>query len=78
MHWDASHDTQRQRTWWTLEQRSRARLQALLAGEPLGVYSLGPVRSMADYAAFSGIDYGARTLSPRAFAPLSASAVQPG
>jgi hypothetical protein len=77
LHWDAAHDTQRQRTWWTLEQRSRARLQALLAGEPLGVYALGPVRSMADYAAFSGIDYAARTLSPRAFSPLGLSAIQP-
>jgi hypothetical protein len=76
MHWDAAHDTQRQLTWWTLEQRSRARLAALLVGEPLGVYGLGRVRSMADYAAFSGIDYAARTLAPRAFRPLGTAAAQ--
>jgi hypothetical protein len=78
MHWDAAHDTQRRLTWWTLEQRSRARLAALLAGEPLGVYGLGRVRSMADYAAFSGIDYAARTLAPRAFRPLGPAAAQAG
>jgi hypothetical protein len=71
MHWDASHDTRRQVNWLALEQRSRARLAALLAGEPLGVYALGQQRSMADYAAFCGIDYAARTLAPRAFRPLS-------
>jgi hypothetical protein len=71
MHWDPSQDTQRQRNWWALEQRSRVRLAALVAGEPLGAYSLGRERSMAQYAAFSGIDYAARTLAPRAFQPLS-------
>ena len=78
MHWDPSQDAQRERTWWTLEQRSRVRLAALLAGEPLGAYSLGGERSMAQYAAFSGIDYVARTLAPRAFSPLSQAAFQPG
>jgi hypothetical protein len=71
MHWDAAHDAQRSRTWWSLEQRSRARLAALVRDEPLGVYGLGRVRSMADYANFSGIDYAARTLAPRAFQPLT-------
>jgi hypothetical protein len=74
LHWDPSQDTQRQRNWWALEQRSRGRLAALLAGEPLGVYALGSARSMADYAAFSGIDYAARTIAPRAFRPLAAVA----
>ncbi|HXE47050.1 MAG TPA: GlcNAc-transferase family protein [Ramlibacter sp.] len=71
MHWDPAHDSQRQHTWWVLEQRSRARLAALVAGEPLGVYGLGRERSMAQYAAFSGIDYAARTLAPSAFQPVS-------
>lgn len=69
LHWDAAHDEQRAVSWWTLEQRSRARLTALIAGEPLGVYGLGSVRSVADYATFSGIDYAARTLSPAAYEP---------
>jgi hypothetical protein len=71
LHWDAAHEAQRSVGWWTLEQRSRARLAALVAGAPLGVYGLGSVRSVADYAAFSGIDYAARTLAPAAFVPRS-------
>ncbi|HSV34203.1 MAG TPA: GlcNAc-transferase family protein, partial [Ramlibacter sp.] len=70
MHWDASQEAERAQGWWTLEQRSRKRLGALLAGEPLGIYGLGQDRSMADYAAFSGIDFAARSLGPRAFLPL--------
>jgi hypothetical protein len=69
LHWDAAHDALRETDWWTLEQRSRARLAALVAGEDLGVHGLGSVRSLADYAAFSGIDYAARTLAPQAFTP---------
>jgi hypothetical protein len=55
LHW-AEND------WWHLEQRSRKRLDALVAGEPLGVYGLGYVRTLSDYAVASGIDYQARTL----------------
>lgn len=69
MHWDAAHEALRTEPWWALEQRSRDRLAALVAGEPLGVFGLGRERSVADYAAFSGIDYAARTLAPRAFEP---------
>ncbi|EPX64297.1 hypothetical protein D187_005431 [Cystobacter fuscus DSM 2262] len=69
MHWDASHESQREVSWWTLEQHSRKRLAALVSGAPLGVYGLGKVRSVADYAAFSGIDYAARSLAPSAFLP---------
>lgn len=72
MHWDTEHEAQRQRTWWTLEQRSRARLEALVNGERLGVFGLGAARTIADYADFSGIDYAARSVGPRAFAPLRA------
>jgi len=48
---------------------ARARLQALLTGQPLGVYGLGTVRTMAEYALWSGIDYAARRLAPSAFEP---------
>jgi hypothetical protein len=71
LHWDPAQDAQRARSWWLLEERSRHRLAALLAGEPMGVYSLGSDRTLREYAAFSGIDYEARTLAPRAFAPLA-------
>jgi hypothetical protein len=68
LHWDAAQDTLRKQAWWTLEQRSQARLRALLQeGQDLGVYGLGTVRSLADYADFCGVDYAARTLAPVAF-----------
>jgi Glycosyltransferase (GlcNAc) len=69
MHWDSAHEAQRDVSWWTLEQRSRQRLAALVAGAPLGVYGLGRQRSVAEYAAFSGIDYTQRKLAPPAFVP---------
>lgn len=69
LHWDASQEASRNLSWQALEKRSRARLAALVAGQDLGLYGLGSVRSLADYAAFSGIDYAARTLAPAAFAP---------
>lgn len=72
LHWDAQHDAARAVSWWELEQRSRARLASLVAGDDLGVYGLGPRRTLADYAAFSGIDYAARTLAPCAFTPRTA------
>jgi hypothetical protein len=70
MHWDEQHDRERARTWWDLEQRSRARLEALLDGAPMGVYGLGKARTMDDYAAFSGIDFRMRTIASRAYRPL--------
>lgn len=70
LHWDEQHDRERARTWWQLEQRSRHRIAALLAGEDLGAYGLGKVRSMEDYAEFSGIDFRSRSLAPRAYQPL--------
>jgi hypothetical protein len=69
LHWDEAHEAARDVRWWALEQRSRARLASLVAGDELGVYGLGRARSLADFAAFSGIDYAARTLAPSAFLP---------
>jgi len=73
LHWDQAHEAQRSQSWWQLEQGSRARLAAVVSGAPLGVYGLGTARSMADYAAFCGIDYAARTLAPQAYRPLVAA-----
>ena len=72
LHWDQAHESLRATSWWALEQRSRARLAALVAGADLGIYGLGAVRSVADFAAFSGIDYAGRTLAPSAFTPRTA------
>ncbi|MFM9880687.1 MAG: GlcNAc-transferase family protein [Burkholderiaceae bacterium] len=78
LHWDASEDAQRAMRWWQLEQRARHRVSALLLSgtDPAwGVYGLGRVRSMADYAAFSGIDYAARRLAARAYPPQDHASV---
>jgi len=72
LHWDAAQEAGRALPWWQLEQRSRARLGALLAGEPLGVYGLGRERTLAQYASWCGIDYAGRTLGPQAFRPMAA------
>lgn len=69
LHWDAQQEAGRDVSWWVHEQRSRARLAALVAGQDLGVYGLGRQRSLADFTAFSGIDYAARTLAPAAYVP---------
>ena len=41
----------------------------LVAREDLGVYGLGTRRTLPDFAAFSGIDYAARTLGASAYLP---------
>jgi hypothetical protein len=71
LHWDAAHEAGRRQPWWHLEQRAKARLAALVTGEPLGAYGLGSQRTMAQYAAFSGIDYATRTLGAQAFRPIT-------
>jgi hypothetical protein len=67
MHWDPAHEAQRKIGWWLFEQRARGRLGHLVANAPFGVYGLGTARTVADYAAFSGIDYANRTLGPQAY-----------
>jgi hypothetical protein len=68
LHWDSSHDANRSRKWWDLEQHARRRLSGLLCeGRNLGAYGLGNERSLDDYARFSGIDYRKREISPVAY-----------
>lgn len=68
MHWTPEHDAHRRETSAALTQHAQARLASLLwAGDDLGVYGLGRVRSLSDYAAFSGIDYTARRIDARAY-----------
>jgi hypothetical protein len=57
--------------WSEMDRLSKQRLADLVSGKPLGVYGLGSVRSIADFAAFTGIDYARRTLEPRAREPLA-------
>lgn len=69
LHWDEAEDALRKVKWQELELRSRARLAQLVAGQPLGAYGLGPVRSVADFAKFSGVDYENRRVAAHAYRP---------
>lgn len=65
MHWSPHHDEQRAVRSAQLEAHARERLAALIdGGGGLGAYGLGRERTLAEYAAFSGIDYATRTLAP--------------
>lgn len=67
LHWSPEEDERRAVRSAALDAAARQRLRALLwEGADLGVYGLGAERSLADYAAFSGIDYAARRIEPRA------------
>jgi hypothetical protein len=67
LHWSAELDALRAIRSAELDRAAQQRLRALLwDGADLGVYGLGQQRSLADYAAFSGIDYAARTVALRA------------
>jgi hypothetical protein len=69
LHWDQEEDAARRVKWTELEGISRQRLAAIVGGAPLGVYGLGRERSLADFAAFSGIDYARRRVKMRAYEP---------
>jgi hypothetical protein len=71
MHWDPAEDARRAVRWSEREKLSRQRLGDLVAGAPLGVYGLGRARTLADYAALSGIDYARKSLGPQAYKPLA-------
>lgn len=67
LHWSPGHDAARRERSAVLIERAQQRLRALLwDGADLGAYGLGRVRSLADYAGFSGIDYAARHIGPGA------------
>lgn len=66
-HWDVEEDKIRAQRWWGLDKRAKRRASDLLSGvNDLGVYGLGSVRTLDDYAIFSGIDYRTRTFTERA------------
>lgn len=67
MHWSPEHDERRTVRSAQLETQARQRLVALIDGShDLGVFGLGRVRTLAEYASFSGIDYYGRALAPHA------------
>jgi hypothetical protein len=71
LHWSAPHDAARAQGWQALDGFARARLAALAGPDGgvaagLGCYALGRERTLAEFAAVSGIDYARRTIEPRA------------
>lgn len=67
MHWTPEQDQRRAVRSAALEKAAQLRLAAMLwADADLGAYGLGRTRTLADFAAFSGIDYAARTIAPKA------------
>lgn len=63
-HWHGELDARRAFTSHHLTERAKLRLNRLLMGDGLpGAYGLGTVRSMAQYAELSGIDYARQTIS---------------
>lgn len=67
MHWSAELDAVRAESWVRREEASNARFQRILDGaEGLGPYGLGSVRSLSDFAVFSGIDYANRRVAAHA------------
>ncbi|RZJ10831.1 MAG: glycosyltransferase [Rubrivivax sp.] len=67
LHWSPELDAQRQVRSAQMTEAANRRMAALLwEGADLGAYGLGTARSLADYAAFSGIDYSARQIRPQA------------
>lgn len=58
LHWDAEEDSERYIKWTTLNERSKQRMRDLVYnGRNLGIYGLGSVRTLQEFAEFSGIDY---------------------
>jgi hypothetical protein len=67
VHWNAADDAARAFRFSDLQSEAANRLRALVVeGRDLGVYGLGTARSLADFAAFSGIDYPNLRLERRA------------
>jgi len=66
-HWAEEDDKERNEKWWEFNNRASQRMADIIAGKNFGVYGLGAVRTLEDYAAFSGIDYKNRIIHPKAY-----------
>lgn len=64
VHWSPNADQERIQRWWELDNKSKARMTALLQrNADLGIYGLGKARTLIEYANFSGIDYRNKTIA---------------
>jgi hypothetical protein len=73
-HWEPSEEGLHETRWDALAARSQNRMLALLYEQTdLGPYGLARERTLSEFAAFSGIDYAALTITPvvakEAYAP---------
>lgn len=66
-HWAEEEDASRPTRWWELNNRASQRMAQIIDGKDFGVYGLGRVRTLEDYAQFSGIDYKNRVVHPKAY-----------
>lgn len=66
-HWAEEEDNSRNDRWWDLHNRSAQRMASIVNGKNAGAYGLGRVRTVEDYAAFSGVDYKNRVVHPKAY-----------
>lgn len=65
-HWDEKDDLPRKTAWWQLDKAAKDRMRQLLYSNTIqGAYGLGSVRSLDDFAAYSGIDYRRRIFTRR-------------
>jgi hypothetical protein len=62
-HWECHADKKRHENWEKLKLHSLKRVRQVLTGDLKGIYGLGNQRTIADYAAFCGIDYKAETIN---------------
>ncbi|MFA6698625.1 MAG: GlcNAc-transferase family protein [Thiomicrospira sp.] len=69
-HWHSEWEKQRDFKWHEVKQHAEQRLKALLYDNAdLGVYGLGQVRTLNDFAQFCGIDYEKREIHRHVFLP---------
>lgn len=62
-HWDCEADKKRHENWSALKLNSLARVRKVLSGKQDGIYGLGKIRTISDYAEFCGIDYVNETIN---------------
>jgi hypothetical protein len=66
-HWgDRDSENQRTDKWWVYSNRAKTRLIDLHLRKITGAYGLGSVRTLEQYARFTGIDYANQIIEPRA------------
>lgn len=69
-HWSDEEDEARKKRWWDLDKISKDRIAKLFTGQSLGVYGLGPVRTLRQYEDFSGLDYTNKIVTDKARKPF--------